>query len=193
MSPAERGALLVLLGLAVAGQAARLALGGSHHPGAVLADSALEAHQARSENTVRPLRAGEQIDADVAPAEELARLPGIGMRLAKQVVEDRELRGPFGSPAALGRVRGIGPATVRRLEPFLRFSPRRDAADPRVALNVADSAALTGLPGIGPALARAILAYRERHGPFAELKDLERVPGIGPAKVRRLAPLVRVP
>jgi competence protein ComEA len=49
----------------------------------------------------------------------------------------------------------------------------------RVDLSRADAAALEVLPRVGPALADAIVAERER-APFCTLDDLERVPGIGP-------------
>lgn len=56
----------------------------------------------------------------------------------------------------------------------------------RVSLNHATLADLEGLPGIGPTLAARIVAGR----PFGSLDDLDRVKGIGPAKLRALAPLV---
>lgn len=195
MSRAERHVVLLLLGLAVAGHAARLVSRGGDAPGEALLlpgvrDRAVRAHREASERAGRPLADGERVDPDTAPAEELQRLPGVGMRLAKEIVADRVLRGSFGSPEALVRVRGIGPGTVQRLEPFLRFSrPRADPAGP-LNLNRATLAELDGLPGIGPTRARAILAYRERHGPFADPADVARVPGIGPATARRLAPLL---
>jgi competence protein ComEA len=37
--------------------------------------------------------------------------------------------------------------------------------------------------GIGPKKAAAIVSYRETHGPFKTLDELERVPGIGPKMV----------
>ncbi|MDH5235540.1 MAG: helix-hairpin-helix domain-containing protein [Gemmatimonadota bacterium] len=60
----------------------------------------------------------------------------------------------------------------------------------RVDLDVADSAALEALPGIGPALAARIVADREARGPFGSLAALERVRGIGPALARRVQPYV---
>lgn len=45
-------------------------------------------------------------------------------------------------------------------------------------VNRADAEALTELPGIGPAKAAAIVAYREEHGPFSSLEELEQVSGI---------------
>jgi competence protein ComEA len=108
------------------------------------------------------------------------------------MVADRELRGIFGSPEALSRVDGIGPATVRRLEPFLRFPARSSSGPEPVNLNTATLNDLLGLPGIGPAKARAILAYRDSRGAFAAPADLERVPGIGKRLALRLSQLVRV-
>jgi competence protein ComEA len=49
----------------------------------------------------------------------------------------------------------------------------------RIDLARADAAALEVLPRVGPALAAAIVAERERV-PFCRLDDLERVRGIGP-------------
>jgi competence protein ComEA len=48
------------------------------------------------------------------------------------------------------------------------------------------------LPGVGPATAAAIVAYREQVGPFAAVDDLLKVPGIGPAKLDALRDLVVV-
>jgi competence protein ComEA len=48
------------------------------------------------------------------------------------------------------------------------------------------------LPGIGPSLAKEIIAYRESHGAFATVEDLLLVPGIGPAKLASLRDLVSV-
>ncbi len=64
---------------------------------------------------------------------------------------------------------------------------------PPISLNEANAADLTCLPGIGPALAARIVTWRTGHGRFAEVKDLERVPGIGAVRVQRLLPFVRAP
>jgi len=61
-----------------------------------------------------------------------------------------------------------------------------------VNLNTASAAELDRLPGIGPSLAKEIIAYRESHGAFAAVEDLLLVPGIGPAKLASLRDLVCV-
>jgi competence protein ComEA len=55
-----------------------------------------------------------------------------------------------------------------------------------VDVNEADETRLQDLPGIGPALAAAIIQYRTDHGPFGTVEDLLDVPGIGPAKLAQL-------
>ncbi len=59
-----------------------------------------------------------------------------------------------------------------------------------VNLNIASQAELESLPGIGPAKANAIIAFRSENGRFRSLADLDRVPGIGPATLANLSPLV---
>ena len=44
-------------------------------------------------------------------------------------------------------------------------------------------AALEELPGVGPATAAKIVAYRTQHGGINSVDDLDNVPGIGPAKL----------
>jgi competence protein ComEA len=55
-------------------------------------------------------------------------------------------------------------------------------------LNQATREDLIALPGIGPVMAERILDYRQKHGPFRRLKDLEQVPGIGPKKLEQIKP-----
>jgi competence protein ComEA len=61
-----------------------------------------------------------------------------------------------------------------------------------VDLNTATAEELDTLPGIGPATAAAILAYREQHGRFASVDELLEVRGIGEAKLEQLRASVTV-
>lgn len=61
-----------------------------------------------------------------------------------------------------------------------------------VDLNTATAEQLDALPGVGPATSRAILAYRSSRGRFRSVTELLEVPGIGPAKLEALRPLVKV-
>ena len=65
------------------------------------------------------------------------------------------------------------------------------AAPPMLAINEATVADLTELPGIGPALAERIVAYRQAHGDFVDMDALGEVPGIGPALQEKIRPYLR--
>ena len=67
-----------------------------------------------------------------------------------------------------------------------------DSSGGLVNVNTSDLAGLERLPGIGPSIAGAIIRHREEHGPFGRIEDLLGVPGIGPARLEQLKPLVAV-
>jgi competence protein ComEA len=220
MPPAERRALLLLLGLALAGHAVRhLATRPGEPPGGVqllttLSPGSPEAQRDSAMRQARPLGHGEKIDLETATASELARLPRVGLRLAKTIIADREVRGPFGGPAGLDRVPGVGPGLLKVISPHVLFGGRSagsdngaecsrpdtlpgacaGAAQPEslVSLNSATLEQLDALPGIGRAKAAAIVQYRSEHGPFTKAEELARVPGFGPGALRRLQQRITV-
>ena len=59
-------------------------------------------------------------------------------------------------------------------------------------LNTATQAQLELLPGIGPALAQAILDYRAEFGPFTAPEQLMEVPGIGEKRFAAVEQLIKV-
>jgi competence protein ComEA len=67
-----------------------------------------------------------------------------------------------------------------------------DGAGETVNINTATQTELETLPGVGPVTAGKIIAYRESHGPFPRIEDIEDVPGIGPATFEGLKDLIRV-
>lgn len=94
----------------------------------------------------------------------------------------------------------IDPTVTEGLTPkvFKRFRTAHHASHPTKAafkgvlnINTAGLGELQKLPGIGPAMAKRIVAYRNAHGPFASLSDLGGVSGIGPKKLAKLAPFCK--
>lgn len=68
----------------------------------------------------------------------------------------------------------------------------RSAGDVRVNLNRAGASLLATVPGIGLPLAEAIVRFRDVHGPFRNLADLQRVPRIGPKRLEKVRPYLTV-
>lgn len=65
-------------------------------------------------------------------------------------------------------------------------------AGERLDPNLASEVELDRLPGVGPALARRIIEYREGVGRFRSPEDLLEVSGIGPATLARISPLITI-
>lgn len=61
------------------------------------------------------------------------------------------------------------------------------AAPERIDINFSSQEQLESLPGIGPVLARAIIAAR----PFASAEELARVRGVGLKLLEKLRPLIQ--
>ena len=164
-----------------------------------------------------PGRAGAyHIDLNRADRAELLQLPGVGPALAERIEAYRRENGRFRSVEDLRHVRGVGPAMLARLRPWvcvegaddepdteLETTPvKRPAASPAEAkkagalaepidINKASAADLRELPGIGPKLSQAIVDEREK-APFKSVDDLRRVHGIGAKTLDRLRPYVTV-
>ena len=60
-----------------------------------------------------------------------------------------------------------------------------------VNINAAPEIELSQLPGLGPAMARRIVDYRQEHGPFPTIESLLDVPGIGAVTLQQIRPHVR--
>jgi competence ComEA-like helix-hairpin-helix protein len=61
-----------------------------------------------------------------------------------------------------------------------------------IDLNTADALDLERLPGIGPVTAAHMIEYREAHGGFKSVEELDSVAGIGPKKLEALRARVKI-
>ena len=70
------------------------------------------------------------VDPNTAPPAVLGALPHLGPAMVKRIIAARE-KSPLRSLDDLDtRVRGIGPATVESLSPFLQFEPQETRTSP---------------------------------------------------------------
>jgi len=80
----------------------------------------------------------------------------------------------------------VGPAAT-----FLPPTSAISAENP-LNINTATVEELDALPGIGPTKAKDIVNYREQHGPFERIEDIQKVPNIGPAMFEKIKLLITV-
>ena len=77
---------------------------------------------------------------------------------------------------------------------FALRSQEKTARPPAMAIDInkATPNDLQKLPRIGPGLAKQIVAYREKNGPFKRVEDLMVIKGMGFKKWKEIRPYVRV-
>lgn len=113
----------------------------------------------------------------------------MGLNLARHLTDGEQIvvgiATPAGHPAALGS--SVGGAPVRSGRPDAPAKP----VGP-IDLNTASVDDFDALPGVGPVTAAAIVAWRTANGRFTSVDQLGEVDGIGPARLDKLRPLVRV-
>ncbi len=102
----------------------------------------------------------------------------------------REPRQPAPSPAGGGpAITAVG-ATTRAPAPPRASSDRKSLPARPINLNRAGLDELQQLPGVGPEMARRIVAWRATHGRFERPEQLTEVRGIGDKTYAKLAPYV---
>lgn len=77
-------------------------------------------------------------------------------------------------------------------QPVNQGSPPLSNPRGMININTAGAAELDLIPGIGPALARRIIEYRENSGPFGKIEDIVKVTGIGPAMFEKMKDRITV-
>ena len=135
----------------------------------------------------------EKIDINSADTWTMEALYRVGPTKAAAIVEYREQHGPFKSVDELAQVYGINQKLVDRNRDKIIVSDSvvPDAIQPPrprqvVNINTADAVTLAKhLHGIGAKKAAAIVAFREKNGPFKSIYDLARVKGIGRTLLKR--------
>jgi competence protein ComEA len=113
----------------------------------------------------------------------LAEAERTGINLAAFLIDGEELDIPF--------VEGASPVLPTPIEnnPVL---PGSGSSSELIDINIASSAELETLPGIGPTTAQKIIEYRQTNGAFVSIEDIINVSGIGPGLYERIKDLITV-
>jgi len=76
--------------------------------------------------------------------------------------------------------------------PLIAGAQSAAGTEKRIDLNSATVEELDTLPEVGPKLAKAIVAFREKSGPFRRVEELLAVPGISKRRLEKIRPFVYV-
>lgn len=128
-----------------------------------------------------PLR----IDLAKADSLEILRLPGIGPGFTHRILTYREKLGGFCSLEQLHEIWGMNDSLFNAVQSFVFLS---DTIPFRlIELNKINFDELKLHPYVGFKLARILLNYRDQHGPFHNMNDLNSIPLIPQENLRKLA------
>ena len=144
-------------------------------------------------------KATQKVDINSASEKDLEELPGVGPATAKKIVAGR----PYASVADLSKA-GVSAKTITEITPLVTVGagaapaaasssaaakPTRTASVPagKVDLNTAGEKDLEELPGVGPATAKKIIAGR----PYSAVADLGKA-GVPAKTITEITPLVTV-
>jgi competence protein ComEA len=137
------------------------------------------------------LRTDRRVDDAVrAAGGPAAKADLAGVNLAAKVSDGQQIIVPVAGAAGSA---GAGGSTEAAAGPAGSAAGAAGAAaGPPLNLNTATPEQLDQLDGVGPATAQKIVAYRQAHGGFRSVDELDQVPGIGEKKLAALKDRLRV-
>lgn len=124
------------------------------------------------ETTNATAKAISIIDINSAGSEELISLPGIGYTLATRILNFREKLGGFYSINQVKETYGLPDSTFQKIQPWLTANA---LAIRKININTATLDGLKQHPYIRWNLANALIKYREQHGAFSTLQQLQQL------------------
>lgn len=139
-------------------------------------------------------------EADVA---QLMKIPGIGSKLANEIIQYKNKNGNFTYMEQLLDIPGLGEKKLNRIKNFIDL-PEKNSKDisssnyknsgkitiseapVKIDLNTATAEQLCEIPYIGPKTAQSIIEYRNKNGLFHNLEEIKNIPRIGEKTYNKL-------
>lgn len=125
------------------------------------------------------------IDINAADSNALVALPGIGNKLASRIINFRNRLGGFVTVAQVGETYGLPDSTFQLIKKQLLCE---NPTVRSISINTADAKQLKAHPYVTWNIANAIVRYREQHGNYASLADLQKIDIISPEFYQKISP-----
>jgi competence protein ComEA len=130
-----------------------------------------------------------EIEINTADTTAWIALPGIGSKLANRIVHFREKLGGFYSIEQVGETYGLPDSTFQLIKSRLTCAP---GAIQKININTADVNALKQHPYIKWPVANAIVQYRQQHGAYQSVEDLQQIAILTPELYQKIAGYLKV-
>ena len=125
------------------------------------------------------------VDLNEADSAMLTKVNGIGPVYAARIVKFREALGGFYRIAQLSEVWGINDSIVEKLRPQL--SLKNTQLTP-LRINQIEASELKKHPYVSWKAANTIVNYRNQHGAFQDLEDLNKIYSLSDTLINKLSP-----
>ena len=114
----------------------------------------------------------ELIDLNQADSSALEKLSGIGPKLSQRIISYREKLGGFYSIEQLHEVWGLQDSILEKISNKIEIQSKSLR---KININLADFNQLKSHPYIGYKTASAILNYRNQHGMFQNIEEIQKI------------------
>jgi len=129
------------------------------------------------------------IDINTADTTEWKKLYGIGSKLSQRVINFRSRLGGFFTIDQVGETFGLPDSTFQKIKPQLQLG---STSVKKINLNSATIDELKAHPYIKYAIANAIIQFRNEHGNFKAVSDLQKLAAIDESLFLKIAPYLTV-
>jgi competence ComEA-like helix-hairpin-helix protein len=129
------------------------------------------------------------VDVNLADSITLMILPGIGAKRASAILKYRERLGGFISITQVGETFGLPDSVFQKIQPSLTISGGKIE---QLSINTATEAQLKAHPYIGWQIAKIIVAYRNQHGAYKSVDDLQKIYVIKKDWLEKTRPYLKV-
>ncbi len=125
------------------------------------------------------------VDINSADTTEWKKLYGIGSKLSQRIVNFRSKLGGFVTVEQVGETFGLPDSTFQKIKPQLHVN---SSSVKTIKLNSATIDEFKSHPYIKYAVANAIVQYRNEHGNFKSVADLQKLGAIDETLFKKIAP-----
>jgi len=132
----------------------------------------------------KALTFAQKTDLNIATAEDLQKVYGIGPYYSEKIIEYREKIDGFSAGIQLNDIYGVKPDVVQNI--LKTFAVKTPKVIEKINLNTAKVLDLSELPNLNYEIARQIIKFRETNGSFTDINQLKSIADFPTEKFDRI-------
>ena len=129
------------------------------------------------------------LDINTATVDQLMQVPGISISMSYRIINYRDKLGGFWNVLQLKQTYGMTDSIYQLIMPFFKTEP---ATIKKININTATEFELSKNPVISRDIAKAIVIYRNQHGPYTHLDDIKRIAFINEEIYSKIVPYLTI-